>query len=103
MKSKVLRSVIHLLLAILVGAVFVYAGAVKIDDPSDFAQNIKYYKILPLWAVNALALLLPWWEVFCGDRDYRTQLATKCCRHYLCLNLHLYNRRFISLIPGIGY
>jgi uncharacterized membrane protein YphA (DoxX/SURF4 family) len=49
-----------------VGIVFLYASVLKIADPADFAQSIKYYKLVPLWALNAMALLLPWWELGAG-------------------------------------
>ncbi len=51
------------LLAWVVASVFVLAAVEKIYNPADFAQSIKYYKLLPGWAVNGLALLLPWWEL----------------------------------------
>jgi putative oxidoreductase len=61
-----MKSVIWRILAVLLGAVFVYAGAIKIIDPMRFAIDIDNYKILP-WAISArLAFYLPWLEVFCG-------------------------------------
>ena len=54
------------IISILVGALFIYAGAVKISDPAEFARDIDNYKMLP-WQVSVwLALYLPWLEVFCG-------------------------------------
>jgi putative oxidoreductase len=53
-------------LAIIVAAIFVYAGVLKILDPVAFARDIDNYKILP-WPLSvALAFYLPWLEVFCG-------------------------------------
>ena len=52
--------------AILIGAVFVYAGAVKVIDPVTFARDIDNYKMLPWKAGVSLALYLPWLEIFCG-------------------------------------
>ena len=53
-------------IAILIGALFIYAGAVKIIDPVEFARDIDNYKTLP-WPVGVwLALYLPWLEIFCG-------------------------------------
>lgn len=61
MKPMVLR-----LVAIVVGALFVYAGAVKILDPVAFARDIDNYKILP-WPVGVwLGLYLPWLEILSG-------------------------------------
>ncbi len=59
-------NILRTILAWGVGIVFIYASVLKIADPADFAQNLKYYKLLPLWAINATALLLPWWELSAG-------------------------------------
>ena len=52
--------------AIIIGGLFVYAGAVKVIDPAEFARDIDNYKMLP-WQVSvSLGLYLPWLEIFCG-------------------------------------
>jgi putative oxidoreductase len=58
----------HLLsvLRIALGAVFLYAGAIKISDPQAFAGNIAAYKLLPYFADYLTAAILPWLEVFSG-------------------------------------
>src|SRR5436190_11433071 len=53
-------------IAILIGGLFVYAGAVKIVDPVEFARDIDNYKILPWQPSVWLALYLPWLEILCG-------------------------------------
>jgi len=53
-------------LAVGLGILFIYAALPKIRHPAEFAQAIKYYKILPLWAVNAVAIILPWCELLSG-------------------------------------
>jgi len=53
-------------LAIIIGALFVYAGALKAWEPVRFAGDIENYHVLP-WAVNVrLAFFLPWLEIICG-------------------------------------
>ena len=53
-------------LAVLLGGLFAYAGAIKIVDPMHFAIDIDNYKMLS-WAISVrLAFYLPWLEVFCG-------------------------------------
>lgn len=53
-------------LAVLVGLIFVYAGAVKVWDPLTFATDISNYQILP-WPISIrIAFYLPWLEVLCG-------------------------------------
>jgi uncharacterized membrane protein YphA (DoxX/SURF4 family) len=49
-----------------VGLVFIFAGVVKIAEPSAFAQNIDNYRLLPWAGCVALAFFLPWLELFCG-------------------------------------
>src|SRR5438105_3532381 len=51
---------------IIIGGVFIYAGATKALDPIRFANDIDNYKILP-WMIGVrLAFYLPWLEIFCG-------------------------------------
>src|SRR5437879_13188670 len=51
---------------IIIGGVFIYAGAIKAFDPIRFANDIDNYKILP-WAISVrVAFYLPWLEIFCG-------------------------------------
>jgi len=60
------RQLIQLGLAWLLGLIFIIAASSKILDPAQFATDIKHYKILPLFFVNAVALFLPWWELGAG-------------------------------------
>ena len=53
-------------LAVLVGAVFIYAGILKVRDPLGFASDISNYQMIP-WSVGVrLAFYLPWLELLCG-------------------------------------
>ncbi|MFP4194277.1 MAG: MauE/DoxX family redox-associated membrane protein, partial [Desulfobacterales bacterium] len=45
---------------IFMGAVFLYASYDKILNPQAFAEAVYNYQILPDFAVNATALVLPW-------------------------------------------
>ena len=54
------------ILDLIIAGVFIYAGALKVLDPIQFANDIDNYKILP-WTVGAgLAFYLPWLEILCG-------------------------------------
>lgn len=44
--------------------VYLYAAVPKIDDPAGFAKSIYNYQLLPDAAINPLALILPWLELF---------------------------------------
>jgi putative oxidoreductase len=49
-----------------IGALFIYAGAVKVLDPMRFGIDIDSYKILPWSVAVRFAFYLPWLEIFCG-------------------------------------
>jgi len=60
------RNILWRIVALIVGAVFIYAGVVKAIDPLRFAIDIDNYKMLP-WAIGVrLAFYLPWLELLCG-------------------------------------
>jgi uncharacterized membrane protein YphA (DoxX/SURF4 family) len=50
-------------LRIVLGAVFLAAGILKIVDPAAFAISIARLRILPMALVGPAAILLPWIEV----------------------------------------
>lgn len=53
-------------LAFLAGAVFLYAGILKVRDPLQFANDLSNYHIVP-WPVGVrLAFYLPWLEIVAG-------------------------------------
>src|SRR5213082_1175942 len=50
----------------IVAGIFIYAGAIKVLYPIQFANDIDNYKILP-WTIGVgLAFYLPWLEILCG-------------------------------------
>jgi putative oxidoreductase len=51
---------------LVVGGIFIYAGAIKALDPVRFATDIDNYKILPWFISVRLAFYLPWLEILCG-------------------------------------
>ena len=58
-----------LLARLVVGLYFMHSGIVKIFDPVEFLKQIRLYHMLPedpaLW-LNSVAIVLPWFELFCG-------------------------------------
>ena len=52
--------------ALILGGVFLYAGAVKMRDPLAFADSIASFKILSMILINPLALSLPPLEILTG-------------------------------------
>ena len=59
-------AIICRIVAIVIGALFVYAAVVKIIEPVEFARDIDNYRMLPWKLGVGLALYLPWLEIFCG-------------------------------------
>jgi len=57
---------LFLFLRIVLGCIFIYASFYKIESPGAFAHQIYNYKLLPPWAINPLAITLPWLQLFCG-------------------------------------
>jgi len=55
-----------LLLRVYVGGVFIYASMYKINYPGEFAETIASYQLLPYWAINITALVMPWLELVSG-------------------------------------
>jgi uncharacterized membrane protein YphA (DoxX/SURF4 family) len=51
----------------LVGGMFIYMGLSKALDPVDFLKLVRQYEIVENpFLLNSIAVLLPWFEVFCG-------------------------------------
>ena len=51
---------------IILGAFFIYAGALKISDAPVFAGQVAAYQILPYQWNYVAAATLPWIELLCG-------------------------------------
>jgi uncharacterized membrane protein YphA (DoxX/SURF4 family) len=60
------RNTFLLLLRLGLAAVFIGAAVPKIQAPDLFALNIHNYQMLPAWAVNVSAVILPWLELLIG-------------------------------------
>jgi uncharacterized membrane protein YphA (DoxX/SURF4 family) len=65
-RSKVLGIAV-LVLRVILGAVFAYAGYVKLREPWQlFAASIASYELVPMWAGEILAKTFPWFEIVLG-------------------------------------
>ena len=51
---------------VILGAVFIYAGSLKIGQPGQFAADITNYNLLPESMSLTAAYLVPWLAVVCG-------------------------------------
>ncbi|HEX4211126.1 MAG TPA: MauE/DoxX family redox-associated membrane protein [Candidatus Binataceae bacterium] len=55
-----------LAIRLIIGGAFVYAGIIKIQDPSELAITVASFQILPNLLISPLALALPPFEIICG-------------------------------------
>ena len=58
--------IVFIIIRLILGTVFIWAGIPKIANPQAFAEIIGNYQILPPNLVNPIAIVLPWVEVLCG-------------------------------------
>lgn len=61
-----ISNIVWRILDFVLAGIFIYAGALKVFDPVQFASDIDNYKILPWPVCVALAFYLPWLEIFCA-------------------------------------
>ncbi|OGU27364.1 MAG: hypothetical protein A2057_10440 [Ignavibacteria bacterium GWA2_35_9] len=66
MKKILSNKYLLLVIRIVTGFIFLYAGIEKISDAEGFARTINNYKLLPFSFTNMAALTLPWIEVTTG-------------------------------------
>jgi len=69
MKSLRATKILHrisMFIRIVLSFLFIFAGATKAYDPSEFAREIARYQLVP-WTVSVLgAIYLPWLEMLTG-------------------------------------
>jgi uncharacterized membrane protein YphA (DoxX/SURF4 family) len=61
-----LRKWLPLALRLVLGGLFVWAGALKILEPDKFAVAVANYRLVPHALVNLVAITVPWVEVVGG-------------------------------------
>jgi len=65
-RELVRNKTVLLIFRLVLGGLFVYAGAVKAFDPLDFAQNIRNYQLVGQSLSFVAAIVLPWLEILAG-------------------------------------
>lgn len=75
---EAIRKHLTALLRVGLGALFLYAGILKIVNPAAFAGSVANYQVLPYAGNYLVAAILPWVEVICGTllvTGWRTRSA----------------------------
>ena len=65
-RTIVAHPALGLAVRVYLGGVFIYASMYKINYPGEFAETIASYQLVPFWAVNLMALVMPWAELVSG-------------------------------------
>lgn len=66
MKNILTNKYVILSIRLSLGLFLIYASISKINHPSEFAQAIRAYEIIPDNLSTLPAIFLPWLELFCG-------------------------------------
>lgn len=61
-----MKKILLLVVRIILGVVFISAGIGKVLNPTDFANDIDNYRMLPYVLVTVMAVILPWVEIIVG-------------------------------------
>ena len=66
-RKLIATEILSALLRWLLGGVFLYFGVNKALHPVDFLKLVRQYELVQSSpGLNAIAILLPWFEIFCG-------------------------------------
>jgi uncharacterized membrane protein YphA (DoxX/SURF4 family) len=57
---------LHLVIRLIMGSLFIWAGLGKIVAPLDFAASIYNYKLFPEVLIGLTAAIIPWLETLAG-------------------------------------
>lgn len=71
---------------LLLGGIFLTSGAMKWLDPYSFADTIAHLKILPVLAINPVAILVIWSEIILGIFLLSNRLIKETCRLLIGMN-----------------
>ncbi len=99
--DRTVYGMLSLCFRMILGVVFLYAGIVKIIDPAGFALAISNYRILPDILVNAVAIVLPFLEVFAGAALIAGIVIPGSSLVVTGLLLIFFCALFISLVRGL--
>jgi len=106
----VLWRILQWLARLFLGALFVYAGYVKLKEPFLFEMAVDSYQLLPSWGVIAVARALPWMEIALGlvllagwKLPYFATFSTLLLGFFLALMAIAYSRGTEAVCGCFGY
>lgn len=65
-RSLLCENRLNLILRVLVGGAFVFAGTLKMADPQKFALDVSHYRLMPQELIHLVAIVIPGIEVVAG-------------------------------------
>lgn len=84
-----------------IGILFLYASIDKIKHPSEFAEIVANYQLLPYGIVNLFSLILPWVELICGIALIIGFRIKSCAFILSCLTFIFIIALGINIIRGV--
>jgi putative oxidoreductase len=66
LKTVLTHPYLAFVLRLYIAGVFIYASMYKFNYMAQFAESIASYQIAPYWAINFVAVILPWVELVSG-------------------------------------
>ncbi len=70
------KPIVTLLIRLAVSAVFLVSGLLKVIDPARFLIDVRSFELLPYSLAWAVALVLPWLEIFAALGLWLRRLAS---------------------------
>ncbi|AJE04283.1 MauE/DoxX family redox-associated membrane protein [Geobacter pickeringii] len=88
-------------LRVALGAVFLYAGMLKISNPAAFAGSIASYQVIGYVGTYVVAAILPWVEVICGALLVTGWRARTAAAMAVVLNVVFIVLLFSTVVRGL--
>jgi uncharacterized membrane protein YphA (DoxX/SURF4 family) len=92
-----------IILRLWLGGLFVYTSIHKIFHTTEFKDVIANYEILPYWAVNIAAMILPWLEFWIGAFIIAGIFVRACTIMQIILLLIFMSAISLNIARGLNF